>query len=148
MDDESDVYEDEVPSGKNEDSMFHKHLEFESYLQPNDKVFKYVWAILYPIYIVVLITARSSKGSFANLIAGLILNFAWLYAFLRLNNPVYALIIITVMHILAVDIVFRLFRAKKKWQAILMIFYLAWLTFAFYLNFAIVNNYYQQFDLI
>ena len=127
---------------------FHKYAEFESQFQPEDRVFKYVWAFLYTSYIISFLTSRSSVGSFVSLLIGLILNITWIAVFLLYKSPTPSLIVLSLMLIFAVDSVFRLFKAKKRAQGVFISMYLTWLIFAFYLNFVITKNYYLQFDII
>lgn len=124
-------------------NIFHRFAEYESKFQPPDRYFKYVWLFLYITYIISLITTRSSVGCTVVLSIGLGLNILWIPAFLFFKSPLISLVILTAMLILAVDSVFRLFKARKFVQGVFLCFYLAWLCFAFYLNAVITQNYYK-----
>ena len=144
--DSEDDSQIDVP-GKDYKSIFYKYAEFESQFQPDDKVFKYMWVFLYSIYLISLISSRSSVGSFVSLIIGLVLNISWIVAYLYFKTPTPSLFILTLMIIFAVDSVLRLFKAKKRVQGVFISIYLAWLAFAFYMNFVITRNYYLTFPL-
>lgn len=153
MDSDLDKLEKELKDTKVEKpakdyrNSFHKYAELESQFQPDDMVFKYVWAFLYTTYIISFLSSKSSTGSFVSLLIGLILNISWIAVFLIFKSPTPSLIVLSLMLIFAVDSVFRLFKAKKRVQGVFISIYLAWLMFAFYLNFIITKNYYLTFPL-
>jgi len=126
----------------NYSNIFHRFSEYESRFQPPDRYFKYVWTFLYITYIISLFTVRSSVGCTVSLSIGLGLNLLWIPAFLFFKSPLLSLIIISLMLIWAVDSVFILNKKRKYVQCVFISMYLAWICFAFYLNFVITKNYY------
>jgi len=123
-------------------NIFHRFAEYESKFQPPDRYFKYAWTFLYITYIISLFTVRSSVGCTVSLSIGLGLNLLWIPAFLFFKSPLISLIIISLQLIWAVDSVFILNKKRKFVQLVFITMYLAWLCFAFYLNFVITRNYY------
>jgi tryptophan-rich sensory protein len=121
---------------------FHKFEEYESIYQPEDKVFKYVWIVLYTFYAISFFSTLKYNGPRVSLGIGLGLNFFWIFCFFFFKNPVISLGVLSLQIIFGLDSIFRLFRIKKNVQAIFICIYLGWLLFAFYLNFVIVKNYY------
>jgi tryptophan-rich sensory protein len=123
-------------------NVFHRFAEYESRFQPPDRYFKYAWTFLYITYIISLITVRSSVGCTVSLSIGLGLNLLWIPAFLFFKSPLISFIIISLQLIWAVDSVFILNKKRKFVQLVFISMYLAWIIFAFYLNFVITKNYY------
>ena len=121
---------------------FHKYEEYESMFQPEDKVFQYVWIVLYTFYAISFFTTLKYTGPRVSLGIGLGLNVLWILAFLYFKNPVISLGILSLQIIFAIDSFLRLFKINKNVLAIFICIYLGWLIFAFYLNYVIVKNYY------
>jgi len=111
-------------------------------LNPPDWLFGPVWTALY--FMIAISGWRiwritgfaSSRTAFATYGAQLFLNFFWSYLFFGLNNPGLALLDIIVLWALILLTAIK-FRAIDPLAGYLLVPYLAWVSFAAYLNAAI-----------
>lgn len=105
-------------------------------LTPPSWVFGPTWTVLYIAMAVAVFLVWKKRGNFwAFFFWGLqlFLNLIWSYLFFTLQNPLYGLIDIVVLwFVLLITII--LFARFSYWAAFLLIPYLAWITFALYLN--------------
>ena len=117
------------------------HLD-KSPLTPPGWVFPIAWTLLYltigvALYIVLLYTTgRERRFPLAIFAVQLVLNGAWSWLFFGRHAVGLALIEIGVLWISIVAMIFA-FARYSRFAAKLLVPYLAWVTFATYLNFAI-----------
>lgn len=108
-------------------------------LTPPDLAFPIVWTLLYAMMAVAawLVWRRAGWRS-AHILFGiqLLLNLGWSALFFGLQNPALALIEITALW-LAIAGTLAAFRPYDRIAALLLLPYLAWVSFAAYLNGAI-----------
>lgn len=109
-------------------------------LTPPDWIFGPVWTVLYVmIGLSVVFYYRTPVRSYMWLTTGvlvlhLISNFIWTLLFFRLHSPAAALADILVLDISLVILILSFWTANKP-AAILLLPYLAWVSFATYLNY-------------
>ena len=115
----------------------------KSPLTPPGYIFSIVWIILYILMSVSvwIIWKKEKKITFPIqlYIIQLILNFAWSPMFFRyhcINESLFLLLLIWTLVFIIID----LFYSINKEAGLLLIPYLIWLSFAFYLNYYIVEN--------
>lgn len=111
-------------------------------LSPPSYVFPIVWTILYilmGISAYLIYTSNSESKDTALKIYGvqLLLNFIWPLVFFNLNNYVLAFIILVLLWITVAVMIYYFYKISPA-AAFLQIPYLLWLTFAGYLNLAII----------
>jgi tryptophan-rich sensory protein len=112
---------------------------------PPDIVFPIVWTVLYilmAISLTLLWTSRTAqkKGAFWLFGIQLFLNFIWSWLFFYLQRPGFALIDIILLWI-AILLTIICFWRHTRYGSYLLLPYLAWVTYAFYLNLFIwINN--------
>ena len=110
-------------------------------IQPPPMIFMYVWSFLYLLLGVLTgltVTDENFTESFKNLLfLNGILNVLWSYAFFLHENPLGALLVLLGNFYVAY-LIFRKFDMIKPLYGYLFIPYLVWLTFAIYLNYAIL----------
>jgi translocator protein len=106
--------------------------------QPPNSVFPIVWTFLYTLYFVILIQTWNLPSSRGSLIIGLALNISWIFAF-RYNSK-FGLLILALMIAVAYDTSRRLELDGKHTLNNWFQIYIAWLLFAFSLNFYISVN--------
>ena len=108
-------------------------------LNPPNWIFGPVWGVLYIFMIIALwrvLSAPKSKLKMIGIIVFLeqmALNAAWSAAFFAMHNPLFGLGIIIAMW-LSIALCIALFLRIDKIAAYLMMPYLAWVSFATYLN--------------
>lgn len=111
-------------------------------LNPPGWVFGPVWTMLFLLigiafyFVLVSPAGKMKTAAITVFIVQWLLNVAWSFFFFYLQNPFFALIeiVLLLMSIIAMIIVFA--RIDKR-SAYLLIPYLAWVTFASYLNYSI-----------
>jgi tryptophan-rich sensory protein len=115
----------------------------KSPLTPPGYIFSIVWIILYILMSISvwIIWEKEKEITFPIqlYIIQLFLNFAWSPIFFKyhlINESLFLLLLITVL----VFIIINLFYSINKIAGLLLIPYLIWLSFAFYLNYYIVEN--------
>ena len=96
--------------------------------QPPNYIFKFVWPILYTIYLYTIVTQWNNAGLRYILIIGLILNLSWVPLFSM--SPTFALVILSAMIWLALRTQIML----TGTAGLLFLPYTAWLVFAWTLN--------------
>ncbi len=102
---------------------------------PPNWIFAPVWTILYILMGISAYLIR--KSSVLRLFwIHLVVNVLWSYLFFGLRNPLYGLICILLLWGLIVAIIYRFYRIDKL-AAWLLYPYLAWVTFAAFLNYNI-----------
>jgi translocator protein len=117
----------------------------KSPLTPPDLVFPLTWTFLYvlmalSLYLVLSKPQKNKKWALSFFALQLFFNFAWSYIFFYLENPGVGLIDIACLWI-AILVTLILFLRVSKLASYLLIPYLAWVSFAFYLNYFIwINN--------
>ncbi len=111
---------------------------------PPDFLFGIVWPVLYLLMAVSAIIVRHTSvrfewagSSFALFFLQLGLNLAWSVLFFFFHKPAWALIDIVALWI-AVALMIREFYSVSRFAGLLQLPYLAWLSFAAYLNASIV----------
>lgn len=107
--------------------------------QPPPSVFGPVWTTLYVLIAIAgwrIWTLEPNEGLRSIWVAQMVLNFMWSPAFFALKNPGLALIVIIPMWATILFFVIRAWN-KDKVAAMLFLPYLAWVSFATILNFAI-----------
>lgn len=112
-------------------------------LSPPNWVFGPVWTALYLLMGIALylvwrrgLKTKGVKKAFAVFGLQLVLNSLWSVVFFGLHNPFLALYIIGAMWVLIVATIIA-FRSVSPTAAYLLVPYLAWVTFASYLNYSI-----------
>ena len=110
----------------------------KSELNPPSYVFGIVWPILYILMIVSAFLAH--KKIFSIFIIQLFFNAAWSWLFFRFQMPLIALLDIYLL--IAINIyILNLMYKESKLAFFLFIPYVAWISFASYLNlFIVINN--------
>lgn len=111
-------------------------------LSPPGFLFPIVWTVLYILMGVsagIIYNSNSSKKDDALFIYGasLVLNFFWSIFFFNLQNFIFAFIIILALLFSIVLTVIKYYKINKL-ASLLQIPYILWVTFATYLNFAII----------
>jgi tryptophan-rich sensory protein len=106
--------------------------------QPPNIVFPFVWTFLYTLYFIILIQTWNLPSSRGSLIIGLALNFSWIFAF-KYNSKL-GLLVLALMIGVAYDTSRRLELDGKHTLNNWFQTYIAWLLFAFSLNFYISVN--------
>lgn len=96
--------------------------------QPPSYVFKFVWPVLYTIYLYTIVTHWNKVALRDVLIIGLILNLSWVPVFSK--SPTFALIILSAMIWFAL----KTQNMLKGGAQLLFLPYTAWLTLAWTLN--------------
>ncbi len=102
--------------------------------QPPNYVFKYVWPVLYTLYLYVLITEWKNTRLRDVLLIGFVLNLSWVPIFTK--NPTFALVILSAMIWLA----FMTQSLLRKHAWYLFLPYTSWLVYAWTLNAYIAWN--------
>jgi len=107
-------------------------------------VFAPVWTILY-ITLGLSIFLYLKDGYTPNklpaiqlFIAQIVLNLLWSPIFFGLKNPLFALLIVVLMIFCTIGIIVLFYRESKA-SGLLLLPYLAWISFAMFLNFEIVR---------
>jgi len=110
----------------------------KSALNPPSYVFGIVWPILYILIMVSALLAH--KKIFSIFIIQLFFNAAWSWLFFRFQMPLIALLDIYLL--IAINIyILNLMYKESKLAFFLFIPYVAWISFASYLNlFIVINN--------
>lgn len=111
-------------------------------LTPPQIVFPIVWTILYVLMGIsayIVYESRCPLKRDALLLYGiqLVLNFAWSLVFFNLKNYLLAFIVLVVLWLAIIWMIYKFFKISPL-AAKLQIPYLVWVTFAAYLNLAIV----------
>ena len=111
------------------------------YGTPPDVVFPIVWTILYILMALALTlvwAGKSSNKTKALLLffAQLFLNFTWSWLFFYQKSPSYALLDIAFL-LLLIGLTVHAFWQQSRLAAYLLLPYLAWVSYAAYLNFFI-----------
>lgn len=117
-----------------------------SKLTPPDFVFPIVWAILYLLLInafyLILITQKPNKALFkaANIlfIGTMFLHVLWCYAFFYCAHFLAGLVILVVLDI-ATLVMMEVFHKLHKYAGLTLFPYVAWLFFATYLNWVVIE---------
>lgn len=109
---------------------------------PPGAVFPIVWSVLFVLmgisaYMVYMTISPYRRRALTLYIAQLIFNFFWMIIFFNARNYVFAFIWLAVLWLM-VFFMIRSMRLVKPAAGNLQIPYLVWLTFAGYLNFAII----------
>ena len=119
----------------------------KSSLTPTNIVFPIVWNVLFILMGVAAwrIWSRRAQGIGLALILFFIqlgLNIFWSYLFFGIHRPDLALVEITILWLAILVVSVKFYRIDKL-AGLLMMPYLAWVSFAIYLNYAFVqlNNY-------
>src|SRR3712207_2816432 len=111
---------------------------------PPGWVFGAAWTVLYVLLglaLAMILNARGSGGrplALTLFFAQLILNYAWSPVFFAMHQTRTALVIIAAMLVLSVAAA-ALFARIRKSAALLMLPYIAWLCFASFLNYQIIQ---------
>ena len=120
------------------------NLLTKSSLNPPAWVFAPVWTILY-ITLGLSIFLYLKDGYTPNklpaiqlFIAQIVLNLLWSPIFFGLKNPLFALLIVVLMIFCTIGIIVLFYRESKA-SGLLLLPYLAWISFAMFLNFEIVR---------
>jgi len=105
---------------------------------PPDIIFPVVWSILYVLMAVALALLWTSKTSgkkiaFLFFFIQLFLNFIWSWLFFYKQMPGWALVDIVLLW-LFIALTIRYFWQHTRYGSYLLLPYLAWVTYAFYLN--------------
>lgn len=116
---------------------WYPHL-IKPYGTPPNVVFPIVWTILYifmAFALALLWTSKTAKKKKAFLLFAiqLLLNFSWSWLFFYLQQPGLALVDITLLW-LSIFFTIRCFWRHTRYGSYLLILYLAWVTYACYLN--------------
>ncbi len=113
-------------------------------IMPPGWTFGAVWTVLYILIGVVLANILSARGArgrgliVALLLAQLLLNYGWAPLFFAAHQVTLALVLIVVILLVALAATLLLWRVRRG-SAMLMLPYLAWLIFAGFLNFQILQ---------
>jgi tryptophan-rich sensory protein len=111
---------------------------------PPGWVFGAAWTILYILMglaLAMILNARGARGrplALALFFAQLVLNYSWSPIFFALHELRLALFVIAAMLVLSIAATVR-FAKVRRTAALLMLPYLAWLCFAGYLNYRIIE---------
>ena len=120
------------------------NLLTKSSLNPPAWVFAPVWTILYITLAVSLFLYLKDGYEHYKLPAlklfgaQLVLNLLWSPIFFGLKNPLFALLIVVLMIFCTIGIIVLFYRESKA-SGLLLLPYLAWISFAMFLNFEIVR---------
>lgn len=111
-------------------------------LSPPGWIFPVVWTILYLLmglgsYLIATSYSPYKNKALLYYIIQLILNFLWSPVFFNLNNYVLAFLILVLLWYFIVKMIVSFWQVNKT-AALLQIPYLLWVTFAGYLNLAII----------
>lgn len=111
-------------------------------LNPPSWVFGPVWTILYVLmavsaYLVWNSKSRQKREALAIYGLQLILNVAWSIAFFGFKSPFYALVVIIALWLTIAATIVKFNKISKR-AAWLLIPYIAWVTFAAYLNYSVL----------
>ena len=120
---------------------WYPHL-IKPYGTPPDVVFPIVWTILYicmAIALSLLWTSkkRGKRRSIIFFMVQLFLNFIWSWLFFYLEEPALALVDVVILWVL-IWMTIKSFKPYTRYGSYLLIPYLAWVTYALYLNLFIV----------
>ncbi|MBI2310082.1 tryptophan-rich sensory protein [Candidatus Collierbacteria bacterium] len=107
-------------------------------LAPPNWIFAPVWTILYILMGISLYLAWRRRARLTWFWLQLVLNANWSSVFFGLRSPKLALLNIIVLW-LSIVLAIKDFRRKSVFAAWLLVPYLAWVTFATYLNWAIMR---------
>uniref|UniRef100_A0A6C0DDH4 TspO/MBR family protein n=1 Tax=viral metagenome TaxID=1070528 RepID=A0A6C0DDH4_9ZZZZ len=99
--------------------------------QPSNKVFQYVWPVLYTIYGLLIYLQRNRRQTLYVLLFGLLLNLIWVPVYIW--NTQIALLVLSAMIGTALY-TWHLLYHDTRWQSFLFLPYIAWLFFAWSLN--------------
>lgn len=112
-------------------------------LAPPGWLFPVVWILLYALmgislYLVWNSNTSDDKKRIAFILFGvqLFLNFIWSPVFFNMQNFLAALIILTLLWVTTIFMAIAFYKTEK-YAGLIQIPYILWLTFAWYLNFAI-----------
>jgi len=106
--------------------------------QPPSWLFAPVWTFLFFLMGITLYLVWSKKNKITWFWVQLLLNILWSFLFFGLHSPILALFEIILLCFAILITIIKFWSFNKK-AAILLIPYLAWVTFASYLNFAIAR---------
>lgn len=114
---------------------------FKPSFSPPNFLFGPVWTALYILMGVAVYLISESKGKKINQALGLFwfhlgVNVAWSYLFFGLRNPFLGFVWIVFLWFLIVAVAQKFYKINKQ-AAYLLLPYLAWVSFATYLNFSI-----------
>jgi len=111
------------------------------FFNPPNWIFAPVWTLLFFLMAISLylisINQKKNIKSILLFISQLIFNFLWSYSFFFLHNPLLAFIDILILIVL-VFLTYKEFSKINKTSGLLLIPYLAWISFASILNLSIV----------
>ena len=110
----------------------------KSPLTPPSIAFPIVWTILYimmGVSITLIVNGKNKNRTVCYKVFSwqLIANFMWSILFFHFENPLWGLVDIVVLDLLAILYAFLAFRFSR-WASILFVPYIVWLLFATYLN--------------
>lgn len=100
---------------------------------PPGFVFGIVWPILYALMAVSAFMAWRAGANLGLFFLQLVVNFGWSYLFFEFHQPLIALVDIALLWVI-VFLMIRQFHRQSRLAAWLQTPYLAWLSFAAYLN--------------
>ena len=107
-------------------------------LNPPNYVFGYVWSALYLLIIISTILSANDSALFRTVfLVNMGLNLAWSYFFFGRQQPRQSLLV-NILLILATGA--QIYLSQTPISRVLLIPYLAWISFAAYLNYYIVAN--------
>lgn len=111
-------------------------------LSPPSVVFPIVWTALYILMGVsayIIYSSGAKEKNFALRVYGvqLLQNYIWPLVFFNMNGYVLAFIILILLWLTVIYMIYRFYRISRL-AAILQIPYIIWLTFAAYLNLAVI----------
>ena len=114
----------------------------KSVLNPLDIVFPIVWGVIYVMMgislgLLINVDAPQKKSLLWLFAIQLLLNISWNYLFFYLQNPMFGLINLIVLDVLAIVFYFESFKSKRS-VAYFFLPYSIWMLFAAYLNLYIV----------
>ncbi|ANK83265.1 MAG: hypothetical protein TEF_04195 [Rhizobiales bacterium NRL2] len=121
---------------------WYRSLE-KSVVQPPGWVFGPVWTTLYVIIAVagawswMTVPPGARRGLAALWIANALLNAAWTFVFFTLQQPLAAVVVIAALW-LTIVLLMRAIWPRRRGPALLLAPYLVWVSFAAWLNIAIV----------
>lgn len=116
---------------------WYPHL-IKPYGTPPDITFPIVWTILY-VFMAIALTllwtsnTKGKKAAFLLFIIQLFLNFIWSWLFFHLQEPGLALLDIVLLWF-TILLTIKYFWTHTRYGSYLLMPYLAWVTYAFYLN--------------
>lgn len=105
---------------------------------PPNWIFAPVWTTLYILmgisaYLVWVKKNKNSKSALNLFWIQLVANIAWSYLFFGLQNPLLGLLWIILLWCLIISVIYK-FSKIDKWAAYLLYPYIAWVSFAMFLN--------------